>query len=81
MTLPQRFNAAVLFGPLGPVVQVVRDNRVETRPVPIGLLAGGNVEVKQGLNVGDLVVRRAGTFLRENDRVRPFIEDAASAER
>ena len=73
--------SAVLFGPLGPVVQVVRDNRVETRPVPIGLLAGGNVEVKQGLNVGDLVVRRAGTFLRENDRVRPFIEDAASAER
>ena len=44
-------------------------------------MAGGNVEVEQGLNVGDLVVRRAGTFLRENDRVRPFIEDAASAER
>lgn len=73
--------SAVLFGPLGPVVQVVRDNRVETRPVPIGLLAGGNVEIKQGLNVGDLVVKRAGTFLRENDRVRPFIEDEASAER
>ena len=73
--------SAVLFGPLGPVVQVVRDNRIETRPVPIGLLAGGNVEIKQGLNVGDLVVKRAGTFLRENDRVRPFIEDEASAER
>lgn len=73
--------SAVLFGPLGPVVQVVRDNRVETRPVPIGLLAGGNIEIKQGLNVGDLVVKRAGTFLRENDRVRPFIEDEASAER
>ncbi|MEZ5891353.1 MAG: efflux RND transporter periplasmic adaptor subunit [Xanthobacteraceae bacterium] len=73
--------SAVLFGPLGPVVQVVRDNRVETRPVPIGLLAGGNVEIKQGLNVGDLVVKRAGTFLRENDRVRPFVEDEASAER
>lgn len=73
--------SAVLFGPLGPVVQVVRDNRVETRPVPIGLFAGGNVEIKQGLNVGDLVVKRAGTFLRENDRVRPFVEDEASAER
>ncbi|MGB8529143.1 MAG: efflux RND transporter periplasmic adaptor subunit [Rhodoplanes sp.] len=73
--------SAVLFGPLGPVVQVVRDNRIETRPVPIGLLAGGNVEIKQGLNVGDLVVKRAGTFLRENDRVRPFIDDEASAER
>jgi HlyD family secretion protein len=73
--------SAVLYGPLGPVVQVVRDNRIETRPVPIGLLAGGNVEIRQGLSEGDLVVKRAGTFLREGDRVRPFIEDEASAKR
>jgi multidrug efflux pump subunit AcrA (membrane-fusion protein) len=73
--------SAVLFGPLGAVVQVVRDNRIETRPVPIGLLTGGNVEIRQGLNEGDLVVKRAGTFLREGDRVRPFIEDEASAQR
>jgi multidrug efflux pump subunit AcrA (membrane-fusion protein) len=73
--------SAILYGPLGPVVQVVRDNRIETRPVPIGLLAGGNVEIRQGLSDGDLVVKRAGTFLREGDRVRPFIEDEASAER
>jgi multidrug efflux pump subunit AcrA (membrane-fusion protein) len=67
--------SAILFGPLGPVVQVVRDNRVETRPVPIGLLAAGNVEVRQGLAEGDLVVRRAGTFLREGDRVRAVIDE------
>ncbi len=73
--------SAVLYGPLGAVVQVVRDNRIETRPVPIGLLTGGNVEIRQGLNEGDLVVKRAGTFLREGDRVRPFIEDEASARR
>lgn len=73
--------SAVLYGPLGPVVQVVRDNRIETRPVPIGLLTGGNVEIRQGLNEGDLVVKRAGTFLREGDRVRPFVEDEASAGR
>lgn len=73
--------SAILYGPLGPVVQVVRDNRIETRPVPIGLLAGGNVEIRQGLSDGDLVVKRAGTFLREGDRVRPFVEDEASAER
>ncbi len=67
--------SAVLYGPEGPIVQVVRDNRVETRPVPIGLLSGGNVEVRQGLNEGDLVVKRSGSFLREGDRVRPFLED------
>ncbi len=74
--------SAVLYGPLGPVVQVVRENRIETRPVPIGLLSGGSIEIKQGLKEGDLVVRRAGTFLREGDRVRPFLqEDGATASR
>ncbi|MEZ5787451.1 MAG: efflux RND transporter periplasmic adaptor subunit [Xanthobacteraceae bacterium] len=67
--------SAVLYSPAGPVIQVVRNNRVQTRPVPIGLLSGGNVEIPQGLREGDLVVRRAGTFLREGDPVRPFIED------
>lgn len=73
--------SAVLYGPLGPVVQVVHENRVETRPVPIGLLSGGNVEIKQGLAEGDLVVKRAGTFLREGDRVRPFVAEDAGARR
>lgn len=67
--------SAVLYSPAGPVIQVVRNNRVQTRPVPIGLLSGGNVEIPQGLREGDLVVKRAGTFLREGDPVRPFVED------
>jgi HlyD family secretion protein len=71
--------SAVLYSPLGPVIQVVHNKRVQTRPVPIGLLSGGNVEIRQGLKEGDLVVKRAGTFLREGDRVRPFIEDKGSA--
>jgi RND family efflux transporter MFP subunit len=71
--------SAVLYSPVGPVIQVVRNNRVQTRPVPIGLLSGGNVEIPQGLREGDLVVRRAGTFLREGDPVRPFIEDEGPA--
>ncbi|RAI29240.1 hypothetical protein CH338_28710 [Rhodoplanes elegans] len=66
--------SAVLFGPLGAVVQVVRDNRVETRPAQLGLLSGGDVEIRQGVADGDMVVRRAGTFLREGDRVRAVQE-------
>jgi multidrug efflux pump subunit AcrA (membrane-fusion protein) len=64
--------SAVLYGPEGAVVQVVRDDRVETRRVRVGLLAGGNAEIREGLNEGDLVVARAGAFLREGDRVRPI---------
>ena len=63
--------SAVLYGPEGATVQVVRGNRVETRKVKIGLASGALVEVREGLAEGDLVVARAGTFLREGDTVRP----------
>jgi RND family efflux transporter MFP subunit len=63
--------AAVLYGLGGPTVQVVRDNRVETRAIRTGLAANALVEVREGLADGDLVVARAGTFLRDGDTVRP----------
>jgi HlyD family secretion protein len=63
--------SAVLYGPEGPVVQVVREDRIETRPVRIGLISGESTEIREGLDEGDVVVVRAGTFLREDDRVRP----------
>jgi multidrug efflux pump subunit AcrA (membrane-fusion protein) len=68
---------AVLYGPAGTVVQVVRRARVETRRVEVGLMAGGQVEIRDGLNDGDIVVARAGALLREGDQVRPV---AASAD-
>jgi multidrug efflux pump subunit AcrA (membrane-fusion protein) len=74
--------SAVLYGPEGAIVQVVRDDRVETRRVRVGLLSGGNAEIREGLNEGDMVVARAGAFLREGDRVRPILpESGASAAR
>ena len=54
-------------------MQVVRAGRVETRRVRTGLAAGAVVEVREGLGEGDLVVARAGTFLREGDAVRPVL--------
>jgi HlyD family secretion protein len=62
---------AVLYGSAGTVVQVVRRQRVETRRVEVGLMASGQVEIKEGLNEGDIVVARAGALLREGDPVRP----------
>ncbi len=62
---------AVLYGSAGTVVQVVRRARVETRRVEVGLMAGGQVEIRDGLQEGDVVVARAGALLREGDPVRP----------
>ena len=70
--------AAVLYGPHGPTVQVVRGNRVETRAIKTGLAAGALVEVRGGLTDGDLVVARAGTFLRDGDTVRAVSATAAA---
>jgi HlyD family secretion protein len=67
--------SAVLYGPQGPIVQVVRNNRIETRPIPVGLIAGDKVQIREGLNEGDLVVVRAGSFLREGDEVRPVMPE------
>jgi multidrug efflux pump subunit AcrA (membrane-fusion protein) len=67
--------SAVLYGPGGPIVQVVRDGRVETRTVGIGLIEEGQAEIRDGLSEGEMVVARAGTFVREGDRVRTVTSD------
>jgi multidrug efflux pump subunit AcrA (membrane-fusion protein) len=72
--------SAVLYGSEGPTVQVVRDHKVETRPVKIGLSVGALAEVREGLSEGDLVVARSGTFLRDGDAVRPVMAKAKVSE-
>jgi HlyD family secretion protein len=62
---------AVLYGSAGTIVQVVKRDRVETRQVEVGLMSGGQVEIREGLAEGDVVVARAGALLREGDPVRP----------
>ena len=72
--------AAVLFGPEGPVAQLIHNNRVETRKIKTGLSSGSMVEVRAGLSEGDLVVARSGTFLRDGDLVRPVGEQTGAGE-
>src|SRR5262249_2468932 len=67
--------SAILYGPDGASVQVVRANRVETRKVKTGLASGPLIEVREGLSEGETVVSRSGTFLRDGDAVRPVIGD------
>jgi len=69
---------AILYGDDSTVVQVVRRDRVETHRVDVGLMSGGQVEIKTGINENDIVVAKAGALLREGDPVRPISEaDAA----
>jgi multidrug efflux pump subunit AcrA (membrane-fusion protein) len=67
---------AVLYGTAGTVVQVVRRARIETKRVGVGLMSGGQIEIRDGLAEGDIVVARAGALLREGDPVRPVMASA-----
>lgn len=72
--------SAVTFDQGTNFVQVVIDNKVKKQAVRLGLISGDLVEVKDGLNNSDLVVTRAGTFLRDGDTVRPVIPEAKLSE-
>jgi HlyD family secretion protein len=73
-------SSAVVFDTDGTFVQVVSDGRVSRRAIETGLVAGGIVEVKKGLAEGDIVVAKAGTFLRDGDTVRPVTPDPKISE-
>lgn len=61
-------------------VQVVKNNKVQKRAVTVGLASNDLVEIKSGVEVGDLVVTRAGTFLRDGDVVRPVLPEPRLSE-
>jgi len=68
----------VQYGSAGTVVQVVRRARIETKRVEVGLMSGGQIEIRDGLNEGEDVVARAGALLREGDPVRPVSASASA---
>jgi HlyD family secretion protein len=69
--------SAVLYSQDSAITAVVVGNeRVETRQISVGLLADGDVEIREGLKEGDVVVVRAGAFVRDGDRVRPVLAGA-----
>jgi HlyD family secretion protein len=67
--------AAVLYKTEGHSVQVVRGGAVQTRRVRIGFHSDLNVEIRDGIREGDLVVANAGTSLRDGDQVTAKLTD------
>ena len=50
---------AIQYTAAGTVVQVVRRNHIETKSVETGLMSGGSIEIRDGLNEGEDIVARA----------------------
>lgn len=70
--------SAIMYEPDGAIVHVVSENRVVARKVEMGLMADKNVEIRSGLTADDLVVVRAGPFLRDGDLVNAIVIEDAS---
>lgn len=68
---------AVVYGASGASVQVVDGARVSVRPVKVGMIADGHVEILEGLPTDLPVVARAAAFLRDGDQVRALVADKA----
>jgi multidrug efflux pump subunit AcrA (membrane-fusion protein) len=57
-------------------VQVVKGNTVETRNVRVGLVSDTDIEILEGLDVGEIVVADAGSSLHDGDQIKTmFAED------
>ena len=77
VTLPVQ---AVIHTKDGAQAQVVKDGRIETRAIRLGLVGEGFAEIVSGLREGETVVARAGTFVRNGDRVTAVPESAQEAQ-
>jgi HlyD family secretion protein len=58
--------------PEGATVMRVRDGLVERVAVVTGIRDGGWIEIVSGLAAGDVVVAKAGAFVRDGDRINPI---------
>jgi multidrug efflux pump subunit AcrA (membrane-fusion protein) len=56
-------------------VQVVKGNIVETRRVRVGLVSDTNMEILEGLDVGETVVADAGSSLHDGDQIKTMFAD------
>src|SRR5713226_2848914 len=69
--------SAVRYRTEGTSVQIVRADVIETRLVQVGFHSDNDTEIRDGLREGDMVVANAGSSLRDGDKVRPIVADAA----
>ncbi|WP_417417802.1 efflux RND transporter periplasmic adaptor subunit [Hoeflea sp.] len=65
---------SVNMGPDGADVLKIEDGIAKRTAVTTGIREGGRVEIVDGLIAGDLIVAKAGAFVRDGDRITPVEE-------
>jgi HlyD family secretion protein len=55
-------------------VMRINGNVAEQVDVTLGIRDAGWVEILSGLSAGDIVVTKAGAFVRHGDRINPIVD-------
>jgi HlyD family secretion protein len=63
---------AVTFQRNQAITQVVKNGKVEVRKLKTGIIGEGRIEILDGVKEGEMIVAKAGTFLRDGDLVTPI---------
>ncbi|MCQ1851081.1 efflux RND transporter periplasmic adaptor subunit [Neorhizobium galegae] len=70
--------SAVTTGRNGSTARKVEDNVVKQVKIETGIQDGGFVQVVSGLTAGDIVVAKAGAFVRDGDKIAPVPAEPAA---
>ncbi|WP_105400352.1 efflux RND transporter periplasmic adaptor subunit [Neorhizobium sp. T7_12] len=70
--------SAVTTGRDGSTARKVEDNVVKQVKIETGIQDGGFVQVVSGLTAGDIVVAKAGAFVRDGDKIAPVPAEPAA---
>ncbi|GEO85585.1 MULTISPECIES: efflux RND transporter periplasmic adaptor subunit [Alphaproteobacteria] len=69
--------SAITSGSNGTTTRLVSDNTVKQVKIETGIQDGAFIEVKTGLKPGDVVVAKAGAFVRDGDHINPVRDETA----
>ncbi len=66
--------SALTYTKAGSFVQSVVNSKIVSKPVEVGMIGDGRAEILSGVVLDDVVVARAGTFVRDGDTIRAMQE-------
>lgn len=78
-TAPSLPQSAVTTERSGSIARTVVDNVVKQVEIETGIQDGGYVQILSGLKAGDVVVSKAGAFVRDGDRISPIPEQPVAS--
>ena len=70
--------SAVTTDKRGTTTRLVTDNVVKQVKIETGIQDGAFIEIKDGLKQGDVVVAKAGAFVRDGDRINPVLDETSA---